>query len=287
MDFDSSVSETSSIHNVCCYSFNKLLKLQVESHKVELKPEPRECVSEDTSPCSTESLDQFSFYPSVEFPLIKVLDKELKNNFKEMEELFPLLPCEVSSRKFRLGKIKPGLSSTLVIIIDKLLTEESENYKVTWFSHAKPFVKELSKKYEIVLVSTYSKEVTEKLMMELDNKRKYVTSVIGTDSMIMRESYNLIDLRIFEDRNPAQIILLSNSIMTLTGWLENAVYLRVDSEMQDRLKTTEEFLMNLPRVDDVRPLVKRFSGLVRVFKIYTREKSRSNIYKEHDIPSEY
>lgn len=264
MDFEESILEGCTAHEVKPYSFDKLLKLHYDT---------RDISTEDVSPCSVESIDQFSFCPPVEFPLIKVLDENIKKTFDKMEEFLPPLPCELDSRKIRLGTIKSHLTSTLILEVSDLLTKVSERNEIVWRENSKKLVRQLSSQFEIVLFTTYNQEVTDRLMNELDKKKKLVTKVIGINSMIEREDYKIIDIRIFEDRNPNQIIVVASSLITLTGCLENGIYLELNEEIQDKLTATKEFLLNLPKLDNIKLLVKRFSGLIRIFKIYGREKS--------------
>eukprot|EP00826_Nyctotherus_ovalis_P043483 TRINITY_DN4586_c0_g1_i6.p1 TRINITY_DN4586_c0_g1~~TRINITY_DN4586_c0_g1_i6.p1 ORF type:complete len:276 (+),score=46.04 TRINITY_DN4586_c0_g1_i6:262-1089(+) len=270
MDFDASISEDCARHDVKSYSFNRLLKFQFETRET----------YEDASPCSVESLDQFSFCPPVEFPLLKVLDEEMKETFDRMDEVFPPLPCEVGSRKVSLGKLKAGANGVLVIEADGLLTKVSKKKEVVWHSYSKELLRQLERMFEIVLVFNCGNGVTNKLMDKLDKKQELVAKVLGTESTIKREIHTLIDLRIFEDRNPSQIVVVTSSLMNLTGWLENGIYLEPNEKIEEKLMATREFLLSLPKVDDIRPLVKKFSGLIRIFKIYVREKLRSCAQKQ-------
>jgi len=270
MDFDESTIEDYERHDVNSYLFSRLLKFRLDNKGTMAEDSLR--IKENVSNCSAKDTDQFSYHPPVEFPLMKVLNENVKKTFDKMDELFPALPCEFKKKKFRLGKMKAGITLSLVIEISNLLTRITKTKEIVWDRDLKNLIKELSNQYEIILYSVYSKETTNKLMDELDKDRKLVSRVIGIESVIERENYKIIDLRVLEDRNPNQIIVVTGSLTNLTGWLENGIYLELNEGTKEKLMATKEFLLNLPKTEDIKSQVKRFSGLIRIFKIYNREK---------------
>jgi hypothetical protein len=46
----------------------------------------------------------------------------------------------------------------------------------------------------------------------------------------------------------------------------------LNEETREKLEATKEFLLNLPKLEDIKSQVKKFSGLIRIFKIYSKEK---------------
>jgi hypothetical protein len=148
---------------------------------------------------------------------MKVLDERVKKTFDKMDELPPTLPCELKKKKFKLGKMKTGITLILIIEISNLLTKVTKTKEIIWNSNSKKLIRQLSNQYEIILYLIYSKEVTSKLMDELDKKRELVSKVIGTDSVIEREDHKIIDLNVLEDRNPNQIIVITTLLMNLIG----------------------------------------------------------------------
>lgn len=264
MDFDTSISEDCHTHDIKAYSFDKLLKS---------KRSAKETATEDASPCSTESVDHSPLYLPVEFPLLKTLSREMRKTFNHMEELLPALPCEIGSRKLCLGKAKAGVVSTLIIEADGLLTEVSKGGKAIWLRSSKEFIKQLSGKFEIVLFLTYPQEILERLINDLGKKKECIAKVIGAESAIEREAHKIIDLKILADRSPSHIIVMTSRLATLAGCLDNGIYVEPGTGAESKLRASKEFLLKMSEADDVRPLVKRFSGVVRAFKIYCREKS--------------
>jgi len=262
MDYDFSISEDCYIHDIKSYYFDKLVKVQSEIN------------SESNSSRSTESPDQFSFCPSVAFPLLETLDGKTKIIFDQMEELLSPLPCEINKRKLFLENtnLTPN-SFTLIIEINGLLTSVKKENEVHWNHYSKEFLRQLGCHFEIILLSIYPKRITRKLINELDSKQ-YLSRVIESDSMIERDMHKLLDLRIFANRNPSQIIVLTSSLMSIARWLDNGIYLELDDKIKDKVMATKEFLLTLPRTEDVRPFIKKFSGLVRLFRIYKKETPR-------------
>lgn len=104
----------------------------------------------------------------------------------------------------------------------------------------------------------------------LDPSGKIIKTVLNRKNCIRRDNFHIKDLRILQGRELKDIIIVDNLIENFVGQMENGIYVPtftghvVDTE----LVTIMNFLKSIAGVSDVRPYVKYFAGIVRLYDKY-------------------
>ena len=107
----------------------------------------------------------------------------------------------------------------------------------------------------------------------LDPQGQHIAQVLARDHCIDRDQVYLKDMRLILGRSPADIILVDNSILSFSQQFDNAIYApsftgcRTDRE----LETLEAFLLKIALVEDVRPFVRQFAGLVNLHEQFLKQ----------------
>ena len=131
--------------------------------------------------------------------------------------------------------------------------------------------------------------VTRKILDVIDPQRIYVSHVLNRDRCVPRDTELFIkDLRIIKDRSLEKMVIVDSDVFSFSGQLENGIYIPpFETEKNDtELLTIMEFLISLKNVADVRPIVKKFAGIVRAFKMYSKTQTISTAYEEEQIVEE-
>ena len=95
------------------------------------------------------------------------------------------------------------------------------------------------------------------------------------DQCIQREHGLYIkDLRILKNRSLDKTVILDASIFAFMAQLSNGIYIPSyqGSTEDNELLIIKEFLITLRNVQDVKPLVSKFSGLLRASKLFYKER---------------
>ena len=113
---------------------------------------------------------------------------------------------------------------------------------------------------------------------KLDPEGRWIAQVFDRTSCIPRDGmFYIKDLRIFQDRSLANIIMIDNMPFSFVGQLDNGIYIPsyTGDERDNELFPIMQFLLTLKTVPDVRPLIAQFAGVHKLFDIYTTRQSAS------------
>ena len=237
---------------------------------------------------SSGGLDKY-LVPSVPFPYVLEKTKELDEGLLQIDQQIEALPCEIEKLTIMMPKIPTGIK-TLVLGLDGLLIAEKMADQSNGFHnetygkskqrkdfnfivprpHLQTFLEKLVQKFEIILFSAASPEYTNKIAKKLDPNGKFFTNILNENQCISRgNKYFLKDLRIFKGRDLKDIVIIDNEVFNFSSQIDNGIYVptfKGEEDDQELLKLLD-FLLTLEGVNDVRPLVKKFSGIGRLRKM--------------------
>ena len=220
----------------------------------------------------TSLIGQFSI-PAVAFPYIQELSPELMENFRQIHEQIETLPCELSALSVDLLPVPEADIKTLVLGLERTLIQINGSIMVPR-PHAQMFLKEASQRFEIVLFSSETRKCVTAALDILDAKKESIAHVLARDDCIQREDGVFIkDLRIIKNRKLENIVVVDSTIISFMEQLDNTIHIPSfeGSKEDQELLNIFEFLTTLQALSDVRPMVKKFSGISRLMKIYTNE----------------
>ena len=85
------------------------------------------------------------------------------------------------------------------------------------------------------------------------------------------------DLRAIKNVPLNKMIIVDNLVMSFAAQMDNGIYIPAytGQETDHELKTVGKFLADIVEVDDVRPYVKRFAGVVELYEKFCKEGGRS------------
>jgi len=88
---------------------------------------------------------------------------------------------------------------------------------------------------------------------------------------IHKGNHYIKDLRILKDIPLSQMIIIDNMVVSFAAQLENGIYIPAftGQSTDTELKTISEFLVTIANVKDVRPFVKKFSGIPKLYDLHT------------------
>jgi TFIIF-interacting CTD phosphatase-like protein len=83
-------------------------------------------------------------------------------------------------------------------------------------------------------------------------------------------TYCVKDLRIISNRRLEDSVLLDNLVVSFAYQLENGIYIPSyqGDEQDNELLVVARFLRQIASVPDVRPHIKRFSGILSLYEQY-------------------
>jgi CTD small phosphatase-like protein 2 len=198
----------------------------------------------------------------------------------------------IEMNRIYLGPRKPELKKTLILDLDetiihsdlenkfvnhdKILSVKNDNYNLPLPLNIRPglftFLKKISEVYEIILFTASKKKYADNILKFLDPERKYFSHVFYRDSCI--NFYNKVfikDLKIFKDRNIADIILLDNSMYSFANHLSNGILLTsyYNDKSDTELSNVTNYLMNcINKSKDVRVENEKTFKFEAMFKFY-------------------
>ncbi len=211
--------------------------------------------------------------PAVAFPYITHVSKKLIEDFQMIEEQIPPLPCEIEALSVELLPVPPPSLRTLLVGLEKTLVSIGPvpARKITVRPHAIDFLKEASEKFELIIFSAEPKPIVAAALKALDPSRRYLKHTLTRENCIQRDENLFIkDLRILKGRCIEKTIILDSSAFSFMGQLENGIYIPPFEGAADEdkeLLTILEFLLTLKGGGDVRPMVKKFAGILRAIKL--------------------
>ncbi len=245
-------------------------------------------------------------------PAIKVtpyqtkLTPELCQSFERLEK-FETLPEEIVARyKVNLKPQNPKMlppKKTLVIDLDGTLicgthrarprgcdtaplpeiantirvTEEGATAPVSFYvrPYALRLLKVLHVFYEIVVFTAGKLGYAKAIVDHLDPHRRCIDYIMHRSHCISLRDAVVKDLRVIGRRNLSEIIILDNTVMSFASQLSNGIYVPTfEGDATDtELLPIIDFLKSIAGVDDVRPYVKEFAGIEKLFAEYKAYKA--------------
>ncbi len=125
------------------------------------------------------------------------------------------------------------------------------------------------------------------MVSALDPRKSFISHVLDRRQCVEREKgVFLKDLRVVRGRPLERMVAVDFTLLAFMSQLDNGIRMpkyrggREDKE----LRTVTEFLMTLGSAGDVRPLVKKFAGIERVLRIFSKEEKREKRKKESSEP---
>eukprot|EP00826_Nyctotherus_ovalis_P013315 TRINITY_DN1357_c0_g1_i15.p1 TRINITY_DN1357_c0_g1~~TRINITY_DN1357_c0_g1_i15.p1 ORF type:complete len:406 (+),score=55.97 TRINITY_DN1357_c0_g1_i15:246-1463(+) len=136
--------------------------------------------------------------------------------------------------------------------------------------HVAKLLKTLRLFYEIV-VFTASTEAYGKAVVEyLDPRNCCIQYLLHRAHCVMTKSWIVKDLRVLGRRDPKDIVILENSVVSFAANLDNGIYVPSyeGGNEDEALLPIIDFLKEIANVGDVRPYVKEFAGITKLFADY-------------------
>jgi len=232
--------------------------------------------SKISSKVSRESQDTEELQiPQVAFPYIREMNSELAKDFEIMSEQIQTLPDELELLAKELYPVPLPNKKTLILGLEKTLVNvtcsTSSSMKIQVRPLAKKFLKEVADRFEIIIFSALSKEAVSHIVKILDPLNKYINFTLHRENCIQREGGLFIkDIRIIKNRNIEKVVIVDSSVFSFEAHLENTIYIPSfnGSEDDHELLKIAEFLLTLKSSNDVRHIVKKFAGILRILKLY-------------------
>ena len=122
------------------------------------------------------------------------------------------------------------------------------------------------------------------MLKTLDPHKNLITCVLDERHCIAREDRCCFkDLRQLQNRSPERLIFVDSSIVAFSPQLENGIYVPSYHGQEDdtALLVVLEFLLTLKHTTDVRPLVVKFAGLLRLRSLRTSLSDESLLEEDH------
>lgn len=228
------------------------------------------------------------------------LNPEILYNLRQIDSLLPALPDEIESKK---TTIPPSTKKLLILDLDETLIHRVQpdiNYAALGIQlpsnvlenlnrstasssktvgnnaaiiirpFAQKFIAEISNKFQIAIFTSSTRQYAEVMAKLLDPAKQYISVILSREHCILRENFSLKDLRIIKERSLCDIIIIDNMISAFSGQIENGIYIPsfFGNTNDKELLTIQNFLNSVATVKDVRPLVAKFAGIMRLTQIY-------------------
>eukprot|EP00826_Nyctotherus_ovalis_P014758 TRINITY_DN1413_c0_g1_i11.p1 TRINITY_DN1413_c0_g1~~TRINITY_DN1413_c0_g1_i11.p1 ORF type:complete len:349 (-),score=53.82 TRINITY_DN1413_c0_g1_i11:132-1178(-) len=207
---------------------------------------------------------------------------ELKYNFKRLLKFKGINKEEIVKRRANLD-LQLKKKKTLILDIDgtliccktrklyndrSLIGEEIAEVRVRPF--ATQMLKMLSPFYELVIFTYGTASYANLIADYLDPQNSFIEYIFHRSHCIVAGNFAVKDLRVLGRRELRDMIILDNAVMSFAENMENGIYVPTyDGNADDReLEKVTEFLLKITSVEDVRPFVKEFAGIYRLFEVY-------------------
>ena len=101
----------------------------------------------------------------------------------------------------------------------------------------------------------------------IDPENNYIKRIMYRDHCIHKGDKYIKDLRVLKDVPLSQVIIIDNLVVSFAAQLENGIYIPsyTGQSADTELKTIADFLVTIADVTDVRPFVKKFSGIPKLY----------------------
>lgn len=210
------------------------------------------------------------------------LTSELKYSFKRLLKFKGISKEEIMKRRANLD-LQQKQKKTLVLDIDgtliccktrkiyrnrSLAGEEIVEMGVRPF--ATQMLRTLSPFYELVIF-TYGTVGYANLVADyLDPQNSLIEYIFHRSHCVVTGDLAVKDLRVLGRRELKDMIILDNVVTSFAENMENGIYVPTyDGNTEDReLEKVTEFLLKIACVHDVRPFVKEFAGIYKLFEVY-------------------
>lgn len=249
---------------------------------------------------------------SIKIPYIMELNIELEANFLVMEDQLATLSCEIEEYSIELPKLANPTLKTLVLDLDDTLiyvqnsdipeehkaieenkrlqtisipSEEGDLIDVSFITrpNIELFLRTLSQYFEIIIYSGGSKVYTERIVEKIDPNKEYISWVLDRSNCILRDkSLYIKDLRLLKNRDLKNIVIIDNMAFSFFNQMKNGIYIPAyeGADTDVELLIIMKFLLTLPTVPDVRPLVDDFAGVTKLLDSYRKNRSCMKAFTE-------
>ncbi len=244
--------------------------------------------------------DSFSDLEPVFETFQKELTPEIKHAFDSMRGLTPLPEDDVKALKVVFPRTT---KKTLVLDLDETLVrafyvdpseakvvigydvtingisnphlKPLENYSGVFISirpYAQKMLRMLSETYEIIMFTASNFDYAKQVAQCIDPECKYIKYILSREFCVRNGNCIVKDLRILAGRDLSQTIIIDNNICSFAGQLENGIYVKsfFGDHKDTELKKVTDFLRQIAGMKDVRPYVKKFSGIVDLYEKYSK-----------------
>lgn len=138
--------------------------------------------------------------------------------------------------------------------------------------YALQLLKVLNLYYEIIVFTSGVLSYAQPIVDYLDPEGSYISYVLHRQHCIMSKNWVIKDLRILSQRSLDKIIMVDNSVLSFANNMDNGIYVPTyDGDPNDNeLLPLIGFLKQIANVDDVRPHVRQFANVQKLFEDYKK-----------------
>lgn len=256
------------------------------------EPEDETDTSATSSPVTSKSTKEISIKP-----YLTKMTAELEKYFSKLVHFKGIDESWIKEHRVRLRPQKVprktlvlDLDGTLICNTRKANSQFTENLPqselvTTFYAHSgttrgvlsfyvRPYVAKLLKTlklyYEIIVFTASTESYGKAIVEYLDPKNCCIQYLLHRSHCVITKNWIIKDLRVIGRRELKDIIILENSIISFAANLDNGIYIpsyEGDSADQELLPIID-FLKEIADVDDVRPYVKEFAGVNKLFTDY-------------------
>lgn len=137
------------------------------------------------------------------------------------------------------------------------------------------FLRMLSEHYEIIVFTASVLSYARAVVDYLDPENVYVRYILHRAHCVLRNEAVVKDLRILGQRELCNLVMIDNSVLSFASNLRNGIYIPSyygDASDKELLKLIG-FLVDIVGADDVRPLIKEFANIEKLFEEYKAKRS--------------
>jgi len=147
----------------------------------------------------------------------------------------------------------------------------NDDEKIGISFHIRPHVMKLLRTlkffYEIIVFTAANESYAKPIIEYLDPKKCCIAYLLHRKQCVMNKNWIVKDLRVIGRRELKNMIIIDNSVICFAENLDNGIYVPTfEGDPNDReLLPIINFLKEIHDVDDVRPYVREFAGIQKLF----------------------
>eukprot|EP00826_Nyctotherus_ovalis_P032034 TRINITY_DN2586_c0_g1_i14.p1 TRINITY_DN2586_c0_g1~~TRINITY_DN2586_c0_g1_i14.p1 ORF type:complete len:377 (+),score=30.06 TRINITY_DN2586_c0_g1_i14:237-1367(+) len=136
--------------------------------------------------------------------------------------------------------------------------------------YAFSFLRMLSEHYEIVVFTASILSYARAIVDYLDPEKVYIRYILHRAHCVMRNELVVKDLKILGQRELRNLVMIDNSVISFASNLKNGIYIPsyYGNASDKELLRLIGFLVDIVDADDVRPLIKGFANIEKLFEEY-------------------